>query len=238
VDLCWVKGHQDNDRPYENLPREARLNIDADDLATKQYQAPRRQQPMRTIDHLPSQLISLSINGRRFPSNWDVNLRWSINGSYMKQSLMHKHNWAETVWRTIDFAMVKAYMNHKSINVRNKWFKFMHNLQPLGQRKQRMSSTMSIPSSDLCPCCQLQPETQIHMILCDRNPKHKEAGQELTTGGSTYKENHNAIAVLCDCLQQWLTDPGRTPEMSTSTTTIHTRTCFYRPTCRKFWLMP
>ena len=27
---CWVKGHQDADRDYDDLPREAQLNIDVD----------------------------------------------------------------------------------------------------------------------------------------------------------------------------------------------------------------
>ena len=211
VDLHWVKGHQDDDRQYDQLPREARLNVDADGLATQQYQAPRRQQPMRSIDHLSSQRISLTINGRRFPSNWDTNLRWSINASYMKQSLMAKHNWSESVWSTIDFAMVKAYLTHKSIHVRHKWFKFMHDLQPLGQRKQRMSSPLVSTQIDLCPCCQVKVECQLHLITCVSNPNYTEAWKELTTGGSPYKENHNAIDVISDCLQQWLKAPERVP---------------------------
>jgi ribonuclease HI len=77
----WVKGHQDEDRPYDELTREAKLNVDVDALATTQYDHISRNPPMRSIDHLPNQKITLTINGKRFPSNWDVNVRWSINGT-------------------------------------------------------------------------------------------------------------------------------------------------------------
>jgi hypothetical protein len=143
VNFCWVKGHQDDGCPYDKLSREARLNVDVDELATKHYAS--QQQPMQQIDHIQSQLISLSINGKRFPSNWDTNLRWHINGFYMKRSLMTKYGWTEEVWKTIDFTMVKAYLQHNSIYERNKWFKFMHDLQPLGKRKQ----LMKLPGQDV-----------------------------------------------------------------------------------------
>jgi hypothetical protein len=114
---CWVKGHQDEDRCYDELSREAKLNIDVDLLATQQYKdSHAKTKPMRSIDHIPCQRITLAINGQRYPSNWDTNIRWSINGTFLKQHLTNKHQWTEQQWNMIDFSMVKAYMNHKSLN--------------------------------------------------------------------------------------------------------------------------
>ena len=74
---------------------------------------------------------------------------------------------------------------------------------------------------DQCPCCTRQSETQQHMILCDHNPNRIAALTELSTGGSKYKENHNLVQVLTDCIEQWIYDPTSNPSMdSVSTPTL------------------
>jgi hypothetical protein len=64
IAACWVKGHQDEDRPYEDLPREAQLNVDVDELATNQHRDIQHNPRMRNIDHLECQQVSITINGR------------------------------------------------------------------------------------------------------------------------------------------------------------------------------
>ena len=215
IAACWVKGHQDEERPYDELSREAKLNVDVDELATKQHDEIHRRPPMRSIDHLPCQKISITINGQRFPSNWDTNVRWSINGTYMKQYLTKKHGWEECTWKSIDFSLVKAYIPKKDLSAKTKWFKFMHNLQSVGTRKQQMSNSLN-PDINIaqCPCCNNHPETQQHMVLCDHNPNRTAAHTELHSGGSTYKENHNLVLVLTDCIEQWLFDPTINPSIT------------------------
>jgi hypothetical protein len=118
--------------------------------------------------------------------------------------------------------MVKD-LPQKELGGKTKWFKFMHNLQSVGERKQKMtqaSSTTDI-SIDQCPCCKRQMETQQHMILCDYNPNRMAAITELSTGGSKYKENHNLVQVLTDCIEQWIYEPTSTPSLdSVSTPTL------------------
>jgi hypothetical protein len=207
----WVKGHQDDDKPYNDLSREARLNVDVDELATHHNTHTRNATPMRRIDHIPCQLISLKINGQRFPSNWDTNLRWTINGSYLKAYVKSKHGWDEATWNLIDFEFVKAYCTPTKSTGRYKWFKFMHNLQSVGERKQKMNRRAEDVNISMCPCCNQQMETQQHMVLCERNPKRTEALLELTTGGSVYKEHHNFTLAMTDCIDQWIHDPTRSP---------------------------
>ena len=215
IAACWVKGHQDENHDYEDLPREARLNVDVDELATRQYENIHKHPPMRHIEHIACQKISITINGQRYPSNWDANIRWTINGTYMKQYLTTKHNWSETTWKNIDTQMVKAYHNHKTISGKNMWFKVAHNLHSLGERKQMMS-TNSAPTTniDTCPCCHQQPETQLHMFTCDSNPNRNAALMEFSSGGSKYKEHHHFVQVMTDCIEQWLHNP-QAPPLST-----------------------
>ena len=95
-------------------------------------------------------------------------------------------------------------------------FKVAHNLHPLGARKQMMH-TNTCPSIhiDTCPCCQKQPETQLHMFTCDSNPNRNSALVELTIGGSTYKEFHQFVMVMTDCIEQWLSNPNDSDTTST-----------------------
>ena len=213
----WVKGHQDDDKPYNELPREARLNVDVDELATNHTTHHMKAKPMRRIDHIPCQLISLKINGQRFPSNWDANLRWTINGSYMKTYVKEKQGWDEETWNTIDFAFVKAYCKTTKSTAKHKWFKFMHNLQSTGERKQKMNRKGDDVNISQCPCCNRQMETQQHMVLCEVNPKRTEALLELSNGGSTYKEHHNFTRAMTDCIEQWIYDPTKNPSIDDST---------------------
>ena len=222
IERCWVKGHQDNERSYDDLPRDARLNVDVDILATEYFKVTDKTPPRKHTDHLPSQQISLTINGKRFPANWDSNLRWSINGSYMKQYLLTKNDWSETIWGTIDFTMVRAYMNHKSSTDRTKWFKYMHNLQAVGTRKQMMTGARSDIRIDMCACCQLHSESQQHMILCESNPKRGEALAELHSGGSKYREHHRFTTIFTDCVEQWLLDPTKTPSSQSTANMVLT----------------
>jgi hypothetical protein len=129
----------------------------------------------------------------------------------MKQYLMDKHQWNEKTWRTINFATVKTQPQPLKTTERSKRFKFMHNLQSLGARKQQMNTHALENDIGLCPCCRVSTETQLHLITCDKNPNRQQAMLELHTGGSKYKESHNFVQLMTDCIDQWLTQPNSPP---------------------------
>jgi hypothetical protein len=54
----WVKGHQDNLQSYEHLPISARLNVDADYLATRYRQRERLQSSAKITMKRPSNVPS------------------------------------------------------------------------------------------------------------------------------------------------------------------------------------
>jgi hypothetical protein len=215
IKIQWVKGHQDDDKDYNELPRDARLNIDVDELATK-HRVLNITRPQRKIEHLPSQRISLTINGVRYPGNWDVNLRWSINGFYLKQYLVQKHNWTETIWQSIDFSIIKFFFSSQTkTSEQRQWFKFMHDLQPLGKRKHQMGATFDQNATvETCPCCNVCTEDQKHFVTCERNPNHIQAHVSLTTHGSKSTEHHTFVEIMTDCIEQWLLDSSADPSTS------------------------
>jgi len=122
---------------------------------------------------------------------------------------------------TIDFTVVCDYMIHKSPSERTKWFKYMHNQQSTGTKKQMMTGTNSGIRIDMCPCCHGQPESQRHiMILCDANPNRREALAELDKGGSKSRDHHRFTTIFTDCVVQWLRDPTHTPSSSSTASVV------------------
>jgi hypothetical protein len=69
----------------------------------------------------------------------------------------------------------------------------------------------------MCPCCNASIEDQRHFILCARNPNFSQAHIALTTHGSTYREQHKFVAVMTDCIEQWLMEPDKQPGLEFST---------------------
>ena len=87
-------------------------------------------------------LYKLQLAGLELLAHWDSNLRWSINGTYMKKFLMDKHQWTEKTWKMIDREFIKMTMKFPvSPSAKSQWFKLMHDLQPLGRRKKKMLDT-------------------------------------------------------------------------------------------------
>jgi hypothetical protein len=99
--IQWIKGHQDNRSKYDTLPPDTQLNIDADHLATSFHTRP-RSQPIPTTEQIDTTKVSITINNLRYASNIDGNLRFQINGGYLRRYLQSKHGWSNSTWSTIN----------------------------------------------------------------------------------------------------------------------------------------
>jgi hypothetical protein len=176
IKTIWVKGHQDDQRSYDDLPQQAILNIDADNLAT-QYFMIRKQRPTSKIPHLPDQQISLSINGQRFPGHLESNLRWHINGTYMRIYLQRRRGWSDNTWKLIDFDSFGGLCKSLTPTQQISHSKFVNDLQLLGSRKAKYASTIgsSEVAIDTCPCCNKVPESPFHLLQCLHNPARTQA---------------------------------------------------------------
>ena len=89
--IKWVKGHQDKNTDYESLSSSAKLNVDADALASDYFWVGHGKKPTTRIPHLAEFRVTISINGIRYPSKIDQQLRYHINGSYLRQHIQQRH---------------------------------------------------------------------------------------------------------------------------------------------------
>ena len=206
----WIKGHQDDRTPYENLSRDAKLNVDADNLAT-QHQAGKHLLPKEAIPHLQEQRVTVVINGQRYPSQVYEQIRYHINGSNLKHYLTNKWSWSEGTWTKIDIHNFGIHFKRLPTAQKIQHMKYIYDLQATGRRKGQQSNTADGPVTR-CPCCRTTVETQFHMIHCRQNPKREESLQEFyreirQSGG---KQFGSIIAVS---FKRWFEDPTSIPTM-------------------------
>ena len=161
--------------------------------------------------HLAEYRITIAINGVIYPTRIDEQIRYHINGSYLKEYLQRHHGWSERTWNTIDIAAFGRHFRSLAGNKRVHHMKFIHNIQPIGVNKTKVhGSTDEILSQ--CPCCKAQEETQFHMLHCTQNPSRAKAIKALRT--ACRKSDGNRFSqVIGDILEQWLSNPDQTPSL-------------------------
>ncbi len=204
IKFTWIKGHQDDQTTYDKLSWRAKLNVDADRLATN-HRLQQSTQSSPAIDHLPSSQISISLNGRCLTSKIDTAIRYHVNGYHMRQYLQQKHAWDDKVWDTIDFYLSGCYFNRSTPAQQTPHMKVVHDQQLLGNRPLQQS-LIKDPILQLCPCCQTSPETQFHLLQCTANPERTDT---LSKFQKTICDSdiHPVKYILTAGIQSWLTDP-------------------------------
>ena len=210
---AWVKGHQDERIEYERLLPDAKLNVDTDHLATE-HMFGKSNMPTQNTIHVPWQQVSILINGIRYPSQVDAQLRYHINGSYLKQYLQHKHGWSEKVWGTIDMHAFGQLFKTLPPKVQIHQMKFVHDLLAVGHRKGIISHATTNEVS-MCPCCRKATETTYHLLQCTFNKGRSKALAEFKTNVRA-KEANRFGKVFADVVMQWLHDPLVTPSLEGS----------------------
>ena len=203
--LQWVKAHQDDIASYDSLPLAARLNIDADFLATR-YRSRGRLRPSESVDHQESQHCSFYINGIPVVSQFDACVRFHVNGYHYRRYVQAKTKWSDATWKSVDFHNLGHHLKRLSPSHRNQHIKFIHDYLPLGQRRYREAK---IPSAELklCPCCRNTEETTMHLLKCSENPEFLSSLATLKSDILT-KDVHPVRYLIYEGLYHWTFNPG------------------------------
>ena len=202
----WVKGHQDAHTTYEDLSPTAKLNVDVDELASNYYWSGKGKKPISEVPHLGEMRVTISINGVRYPSKIDEQLRYHINGSYLKTYMQRRFRWNEKVWNCIDFDSFGQYFATLSGRKQVQHMKYVHDIQPLGFQKQKMHKTSNSSEISRCPSCRKDLETQTHMLQCLGNPLRKQSIQNFHKACCRRKDGSRFSQIFGDLVGQWLSN--------------------------------
>jgi hypothetical protein len=164
----WIKAHQDSRIAYERLPFAARLNIDADFLATR-YREHGRLRCSAMVDHRLDNVTTLYINGSPITSQYDDSIRFHINGYHQRLQIQKTEKWTDAAWDSVDFFTFGRHFRRLRPSHRTQHFKYIHNLLPLGVQRFR-EAPIKDDKLKLCPCCHIADETPHHFIRCKSNP--------------------------------------------------------------------
>ena len=80
--------------------------------------------------------------------------------------------------------------------------KFVHDLQPLGYRKQQMDPLLPKALTQ-CPCCRQALETQLHMLQCTHNPLRKKSLIKFYKDCAS-NDGNRFPQIFADLVGQWL----------------------------------
>ncbi len=164
----WVKAHQDVSISYDRLPLPARLNIDADFLATR-YRDHGRLSSRSLVDHRQDNGSTLYINGSPVTGHYDDCVRFHVNGYHQRIEIQKTEQWNDAAWDLVDFHTFGNHFRKLRPALRTQHFKFIHEVLPLGIQHFREASIKDA-TLKLCPCCKVSDETHHHFLRCTANP--------------------------------------------------------------------
>jgi hypothetical protein len=192
----WVKAHQDDDQEYDELNREARLNVDADKLATWYRDHETLPQSRQTALHAPGTNVSILIGNTRLTGNFDHSIRHHINGYQARQYIRQTRDWNDEVFDSVDWHNFGQQFKALPITAKIQRSKLIHRWQPVGTQRLR-DAKIKDPALAKCPTCRTKTETPDHLFLCEQRQslryRHFQPVQKL------HDTNHFT--------QQWLSSP-------------------------------
>jgi hypothetical protein len=219
----WVKGHQDSLRAYEKLPLAARLNIDADFLATR-YRLRGRLKSSEQVDHSHGQQVSISINGKRLTGQFDECIRHHINGYHLRQYTQEKHGWDNSTWNEIDFNVFARHYQRLRPNRQIQQMKLIHEQLPVGKRRYQQA-TIKDPILRLCPCCREMEEDTCHLLKCPSNPVHSSGLLKLGKDLHDSTDVHPIRHIITEGIRHWASGNPNPLNIDVQQFPLHMRAC-------------
>jgi hypothetical protein len=194
----WVKGHQDKNKTYEELPLEAQLNIDADELAGEFQDEYGKFRPL--VHLLPSCPAMLAIRGISITSNYRKQLiRAHVEPRYI-QYLQYKFQWSNDTIEDISWKCLALAIRRINRNV--VLTKVCNDLLPTSATLHKMR----YQNHDTCILCK-QRETRDHILRCQAPTRTKWRRQYIGAMQRKldYLETDFALGeTICTAVAEWL----------------------------------
>jgi hypothetical protein len=158
--LHHVKGHQDNDIFYEDLPLPAPLNVEADALATRAMEELGSVKPIVPFDPLSKAMVQVA--GRSVTRSIAMTIWLHMHLQPIKHYCCKRYVWDYGTWDEIDWeSYSSAY--HKFTCTQMFFYKFDWKKLAVGSRLHEQSPCYN----HRCPACHADYETNDHVFRCN-----------------------------------------------------------------------
>jgi hypothetical protein len=155
-----IKSHQDNDKPYEELPLPAQLNVDADNLA-EQFLRDHPDLDYKHVPLLPTSGVQLDLPKGTITSQLKRVIQQTRPGYDLEDHLCKKHGWDQETLQSINWESHCRALKRNDPQ-RSSLIKHIHGLTPIGKMVNRYDKKYS----PQCPACPEPVETRDHMVQC------------------------------------------------------------------------
>ena len=156
--VCWVKGHQDHQKPCNKLPISALANCITDDVCTEtHHKCPGN--VGHFPDWIPSTKAALLHNGRLVSKNKDEYIKTAAAAPCLCKHIMEDSkerdkfipmDWTDNTFDDIDWKAVKSSMQAVSIGRRFQIAKYAHKWTPILHHLARIDNRVN----QQCFACQ------------------------------------------------------------------------------------
>ena len=218
IKIDWVKGHQDDFIPYDELSRDAQLNVDVDHLATGYRESGRSSRSK--LKHFDPMQVSVSVNHNRLPGKIEEAIRYHVNGTALKSYIAHRNKWSSFNTFCVDWYSFGLNFRQLRPTEQVQHMKFVHDIQPLGWKRYQISKSKEVILSR-CPCCKTAVENPVHFLTCptQRPSRYRHFRVLRNSMGSSHA--HPALDYLYRGIHQWINNPLEPPTLNVNAAPIH-----------------
>ena len=166
-ELKWVKGHQDDDKTWEQMSLEARTNCKADRLAEK-HQEEWLVDDLGKVLRLPSNKAQFNLPWGTITNKLKTELRVTRTQGDLAQKIIEDNQWAQETFHKVDWTVHGRSINrqhHKKTTL----VKMLHDILPVGKRVYCYSTTNPLS----CSTCGCDTEDTNHLYTCPHQSRDR-----------------------------------------------------------------
>lgn len=136
----WVKGHQDDLIPWEELTFPAQLNVKADRLTKKAYEEIQHEPPTYKPSH-SSKITILQHNQLVSHTNLRITTQSSIHLQPLLDYMSTKYEWTQQTQELIDWKLYELGYNKTPADKMTNIIKYIHRWKNTGSQKLAMGES-------------------------------------------------------------------------------------------------
>ena len=199
ISIYHVKGHQDNDRDYNDLPLEAQLNCDMDAKVGNYLDTHPRQ--LHNYPVFESQRYIVRIRGIITPNHIPTKLISSYNEDAWKLHAKKRLGIDPTVVKKVDWLPIGKILKQQTL--RGSYVKNIHHELNLMPRCKQWKTALS----GKCPLCKKKKETWQHVLQCKSEHSYrtrKECITKIRTVLQRQRTHPSITKIIVTSLQSWV----------------------------------
>ena len=190
----WVKGHQDDHNPYEELDDAARANCRADKIAEKRIEnAVNFENPLTDYQEGPVLVLA----DKKLHSKLVQNIVNLINGNELDKYWIHKGRYRAEDKQYIDWIALDKATKKYQFSDQVILSKLLSNTVPTAKIMHRRDKYID----PLCPLCQSEMETPHHLVQFPNNEMEQHFEKQLETMKKKLKNSRMDANMVDKCVK-------------------------------------